>query len=676
MSDPRFARFKSDPRFRRIRKQESKVVVDDRFKDVFDEGKGKKKAKKGTGRVDKYGRPLSDTHEQDNLRRFYRLENEDEEQDRAAVKKPDYARGEAFLESSDEEDAAHILDGDESDTGGVVTLGRDVSRPIPVLGDDDDAEIDLDEDNFADLDAQAVALAKTNSADEGQPETAPTCRLAVVNLDWDHVRAVHLYKIFSSLVSPTASRLASARTSKPIKSTSSGVVHGNILSVRVYPSEFGKERIAREEKEGPPPEVFKKNSDDGEETDDEGDKEAGDAEDYNEEALRKYQLERLRYYYAIVECDTVDVASYIYSELEGTELERSANVFDLSFVPDGMTFDEDFRDEATEDINVPYKGLEYVTDALRHSKRNLTRKEIEENDFKAYLASSTESESEDDSSRKPKGKADRDKLRALLLSGGDDTLPEGWGSRDDDEDVDVEITFTPGLSESKGKGENETTLEKYQRKMKEKRNRRKEEKGKEDKEETEGTAPKDDFFAEASEDETDQEEVRPQTGKQSRKKRDTSPDAQPKAKITTEELALIAASDNPHGEPKHFDMKAVLKAEKSKGRKRKGKAGKKEVHEENELQEDFAINVKDDRFKALHEDYTFAIDPSNPRFKKTKGMSALLGERSKRRTDKGEETRPTKNKVEDTEPSLKKLVESVKRKSTTADGTLGKRRKL
>ncbi len=49
MSDPRFARFKSDPRFRRIRKQESKVVVDDRFKDVFDEGKGKKKAKKGTG---------------------------------------------------------------------------------------------------------------------------------------------------------------------------------------------------------------------------------------------------------------------------------------------------------------------------------------------------------------------------------------------------------------------------------------------------------------------------------------------------------------------------------------------------------------------------------------------------------------------------------------------------
>lgn len=50
MSDPRFARLKSDPRFRRIRKKEDKVVVDDRFKSIFDEGKGKKKDKKGKGK--------------------------------------------------------------------------------------------------------------------------------------------------------------------------------------------------------------------------------------------------------------------------------------------------------------------------------------------------------------------------------------------------------------------------------------------------------------------------------------------------------------------------------------------------------------------------------------------------------------------------------------------------
>ena len=64
--------------------------------------------------------------------------------------------------------------------------------------------------------------------------------------------------------------------------------------------------------------------------------------------------------------------------------------------------------------------------------------------------------------------------RALLLGGNDDQLPEGWGKDSkDDEDVDMEITFTPGLAESKAG--DETTLEKYQRKMKEKRKKRKEE---------------------------------------------------------------------------------------------------------------------------------------------------------------------------------------------------------
>ncbi len=50
-----------------------------------------------------------------------------------------------------------------------------------------------------------------------------------------------------------------------------------------------------------------------------------------------------RYYYTIVECDSVEAASHIYNELEGTELERSANVFDLSFVPDDMAFDVEAR---------------------------------------------------------------------------------------------------------------------------------------------------------------------------------------------------------------------------------------------------------------------------------------------------------------------------------------------
>ncbi|KAJ3538086.1 hypothetical protein NM688_g6570 [Phlebia brevispora] len=709
MSDPRFARLKSDPRFRRVKKKESKVVVDERFKDVFHH-KTDKKDKRGKGRVDKYGRPLSDTHEQDSLRRFYRFQDEDEDAKDAetSTKVPDYARGEVLMESSDEEDNEQASGDDESDSDGVVTLGAAVSKPIHVLDDNEEPEVDLDEDNFVDLDAQAAEYSKAHEPDDDAPEAAHTRRLAVVNLDWDHVRATHLYKIFSSLVSPTASALpltsiSSVKAGKKsaTRGNTSRVVRGKVLNVRVYPSAFGRERLAREEKEGPPSEVFTK-ADSKEEEDEEGLtlQQTADGEDYNEQALRKYQLERLRYYYAIVECDSAQTASHLYSELEGTELERSANVFDLSFVPDNMTFDDQFRDEATEDISGPYKPLDFATDALRHSKvkltwdeddpernritrRTLSRKEIEENDFAAYLASGTESESEEEGR---KTKVDRDKLRALLLSGDDDALPEGWskGLDDDADNVDMEITFTPGLSISKDTNGDETTLEKYQRKMKEKKKRRMEEqkeKATEAKVKAQPT-PKDDFFDDGSGDESEEHEElsegKKKNGK-SRTERQDSPKPE-RHEATAEELALLAASDNPKGEPKHFDMKAVVKAEKMKGKKPKHRKAKKNDEDANELQEDFSIDVKDERFRAVLDDHSFAIDPSNPHFKKTKSMSAILEERSKRRTEaytKGEASTSSRVTASNSRTNLKSLVERVKRKSVAADGKgVGKRRKL
>ncbi|RPD82468.1 hypothetical protein L226DRAFT_556272 [Lentinus tigrinus ALCF2SS1-7] len=719
MSDPRFARLKTDPRFRRIKKDKNKVVVDERFKDIFDD-KPKKKGKKDRARVDKYGRPLADDHEQESLKRFYRLEEEEEAQ-LEFKPGPDYARGEVLLESSDEEDdrPAGAQSDDDSDTGGIITLGRDVTQPIPVP--DETAEVDLDEDTYADLDAQAAAYAKANPEADQDSQVQRTRRIAVVNLDWDHVRAIHLYKIFSSLVSPTGVPVASdSKDSGTSKSRSVPQVRGKVLSVRVYPSEFGKERMAREEKEGPPPEVFKKRDLNPEEINERTVYEVGEGEDYDEEALRKYQLERLRYYYAIVECDSVEAASHLFNELDGTELERSANVFDLSFVPDDMTFDDDFRDEATDHLSAPYTPLEFVTDALRNSKvkltwdedepersqvtrRVLTRKEIEENDFRAYIASSSDSDEGDTgpSTSKSKKAAERDKLRALLLGGGDDAMPEGWGqgkADDDDDDVDMEITFTPGLSAAKD-GQDETTLETYQRKMREKKKKRKQElreRAQEDKlEKPTEKGLDDDFFDADSEDDGsagDTEEEVPKGKKRKgkgrkdkgkgRKADDDDEERSARVESTAEELALLAASDNPNGEVKHFDMKAVLRAEKKKGKNKKGKKGNHGVDEgENEVQEDFSIDVKDDRFKAVLEDHTFAIDPSNPHFKKTKSMAALLNERSRRQQEKASKNRETtttkRSDTDSQQPNLKSLVESVKRKSAVMDEPgIGKRRKM
>jgi hypothetical protein len=350
-----------------------------------------------TGRVDKFGRKISETHEKDNLRRFYRLEHEEEEEAEVPTSTiPDYARGGVLMESSSESEAESQGAGDsddESDGPGFVALGRDL---------DEEGEIDLDESTFADLDAQAAAYARAAPEDNNQEATEKTRRLAVVNLDWDHVRAAHLYKIFSSLVSPAAPATLPTSVPMPLKNTKSAkatVARGKVLSVRVYPSEFGKERIAREEKEGPPVEVFKKRVENEEDVNERTIHETGDGVDYDEDALRKYQLERLRYatslnifgavfnkllnqryYYAIVECDTAEAAVHIYNELEGTELERSANVFDLSFVPDEMAFDAEYRwvwfniildirltgdmysDEAIDDPGTRYRAVEFVTD--------------------------------------------------------------------------------------------------------------------------------------------------------------------------------------------------------------------------------------------------------------------------------------------------------------------------
>ena len=205
---------------------------------------------------------------------------------------PDYARGEVLLQSSDEEEGKGDLDqaqssDDENDDDGVVTLGPNIDRSIPGL-QDGDAEVDLDEDDFIDADAQATHRRKITSEDD-QESSLRTRRIAVVNLDWDYIRAIHLYKIFTTAIAPVGS--SSSRPSR----VSAPIVRGEVLSVRIYPSKFGLERMAHEEN-GPPSELLrKKKSLDGEEDVNERTiYETGDADEYDEDALRKYQLQRMR----------------------------------------------------------------------------------------------------------------------------------------------------------------------------------------------------------------------------------------------------------------------------------------------------------------------------------------------------------------------------------------------
>lgn len=268
--------------------------------------------------------------------------------------------------------------------------------------------------------------------------------------------------------------------------------------------------------------------------------------------------------------------------------------------------------------------------ALRHSKvkltwddddpgrtkvtrRHLSRKEIDETDFRALIASSSsEAESSEDEAKDSK----RGKLRALLLGGDDENpeLPEGWGGSKPREG-NMEITFTPGLSETKTVNEEEeTTIQRYKRKQAEKNAKRKAERGQASRgESSEGkTKTGDDFFGDDSAEE-EQEEKRTKSKAKDKKRRKDTTEAEEVRASTAEELALVAASSN-HADLEHFDLRAVIKAEKGVKHKRKGKKKKGGDEAADERQEKFEINVNDDRFKALHEDHQFAIDPSNPQY--------------------------------------------------------------
>ena len=143
----------------------------------------------------------------------------------------------------------------------------------------------------------------------------------------------------------------------------------------------------------------------------------------------------------------------------------------------------------------------------------------------------------------------------------------------------------------------------------------------------------DDFFAQDSDEEEEEEEKEDRKSKKERSKSkngkkggrdetengsDSETDIDSRRPATKAELELLVAPDDAQdsgGIHNHFDMKSIIKAEKTKGKSKKFKNKKRNKQgEEEELQEDFQIDVKDDRFKALHEDHTFAIDPSNPQY--------------------------------------------------------------
>ncbi|KAF9150981.1 pre-rRNA-processing protein esf1 [Linnemannia schmuckeri] len=469
-------------------------------------------------------------------------------------------------------------------------------------------------------------------------------------------------------------------------------------------------------------------------------------EEIDSDALRQYQLDRLKYYYAVVDCDSVETAKSICEACDGAEYESSANFFDLRYIPDGMEFDDIPRDEA---FGAPenYKPNEFTTQVFQHSnvkltwdeddadrikvtRQNFSKQDLDDMDFKAYLASSDEEDSEDEDDIE----AARRKYRALL-SGGNKDSDDSDADSDDDKNQEMEITFAPGLSEAAAEMleakkqreqpvKEETSIEAYKRKEKERRQRRKEARAakaqgsgsdSEDDSENQGGEAlfsedederlmNDSYFAEEfaggdmmlpGKGKKGADAGKKGKGKKDNKKRTKEERLEDNRKKAELELLM---EDNRESN-QHFNMKEIQKAEKKKNKK-KGKGGQNDRDKGEDLQDDFKIDVKDPRFSALHESHHFALDPTNPNFKKTKAMAELMEERQKRTATLHEENeKKLKNKHQHNnnknnnnksnnggvkkaqgvfeDPSLSLLVDTVKRKSAmaTEDSRDGKRAK-
>uniref|UniRef100_A0A8D2AJ93 ESF1 nucleolar pre-rRNA processing protein homolog n=1 Tax=Sciurus vulgaris TaxID=55149 RepID=A0A8D2AJ93_SCIVU len=559
-------------------------------------------------------------------------------------------------DEEDEEEDEDSKDDTESDSGPDLARGK---GNIETSSEDDDDLADLfpEEPGFEhawrELDKDAPR------ADE------ITHRLAVCNMDWDRLKAKDLLALFNSF--------------KP--------KGGVIFSVKIYPSEFGKERMKEEQVQGPV-ELLSIPED------------APEKDWTSREKLRDYQFKRLKYYYAVVDCDSPETASKIYEDCDGLEFESSCSFIDLRFIPDDITFDDEPKDVASEVDLTAYKPkyftsaamgtstVEITWDETDHERittlnRKFKKEELLDMDFQAYLASSSEDEDEieeeiegddgisvEDGKTKKSQKDDEEqiaKYRQLLQ------VIQEKEKKGKENDMEMEIKWVPGLKESaeemvKNKLEGKDKLtpwEQFLEKKKEKKRLKKKQKTLAEETSEDELPPdvdlSDPYFAE----EGKKLDIKKKSVKST--KDGTSLEEETEIERQKAEMALLMM-DEEENSKKHFNYNKIVEHQNLSKKKKKQLMKKKEL-----VEDDFEVNVSDARFQAMYTSHLFNLDPSDPNFKKTKAMEKILEEKARQREQKEQElTQTIKEKESEFEkasqkksidPALSVLIKSVKNKT-------------
>eukprot|EP01025_Chloroclados_australasicus_P065291 TRINITY_DN8904_c0_g2_i3.p1 TRINITY_DN8904_c0_g2~~TRINITY_DN8904_c0_g2_i3.p1 ORF type:complete len:760 (-),score=156.28 TRINITY_DN8904_c0_g2_i3:21-2300(-) len=685
----RFRRLKTDPRFRRLQSQDVQQEVDkQRFGALFTDPD----FQIGTA-IDKRGaKNQKRKNFKENLERYYKLKDEeefavegeaepqteDQEQEKQQlqqqVKKLPQKSNQEFrdLQSTSEGDQLQQSDSDEEseeqdemDNGVKRSLLR-----IRGMLEDEQSSSSSEEQEYEEEDLQQSlseeeidlsewgAGANAANPDEDVPVVQDsTQRLAAVDLDWQKVRAVDILCTMQSFL-PQG---------------------GRITCVTVYPSDYGLEQMEKESIEGP--EAVFQTSQNGnsignnirERDDYDEDEEEEESDEHDEVKSRVviYERSKLRWYYAVIECDSRETAEVLYNECDGFEFEGTACKFDLRYIPDDMSFDgRNVRDEAKvvpDDYKPPFltgqvpihtnpqitwdKDCEVRKRALKYNKKS-NDAEMEFDDYKAYLASAS-SDEEDDKEKEHNGKPS---LLASVLKEQSSNKSPGWDSRfgaktwgtqneESTKDVDMEIKFIPALEGLKDKAKNQddkkavvkglSVWREREQKLQE-RNLIRKKQGKYFDEENDDQLDDDvDYqkrkslqkeqdiqFSESDEDDQfpsdDEDKYEEQSGsgddliKDHTISKSKQNKKKRKRKDVDPELELIALDDRKLMDKVRLgDHQSVEQLDKKQSKKKRRKLQK--ANSDDEV-EQLQFDIHDERFQSVFENPEFGVDPSNPQF--------------------------------------------------------------
>ncbi|EFC50277.1 predicted protein [Naegleria gruberi] len=373
--------FEKDPMAMRVAKlkQAKKEMEEEEGKDHesdYDSDDSIEDAKEMIGKKDKKPLTATDIFEGD--------ESEEEEEEEMDFDKfLESLEGRPELENVEwNEEWEDAYDFDDEDAAVLKAVGQEVdSENIP------EEQQDL-WDKYVDDQKQIKMI------EEGEE----TRRIAVMNCDWNLVDSDDLFVLFSSMCPPS----------------------GKIVGVTVYLSDFGKQQRESEAVSGPGNLFYdendyknlenvkkkiaelkedsrnsrlvsrreKKNKDNIKVETEVEQAETND-EMLDPVKVREYEFKKMKYYFAVIECDSSQTATYLYNECDGFEFESTSILLDLRFIPDSLDFSE--REIKSQCTSVPadYKPKQNMySKPLKSSSVDLTwdtnnpEREVLKKDFK------------------------------------------------------------------------------------------------------------------------------------------------------------------------------------------------------------------------------------------------------------------------------------------------------